>query len=113
MNATLKMKLAAGLFVPAVALAGSAFAQSDKAPTTTGATTPPATTGAAAGGSMTMADKEALFARLDTNNDGMLSAAEAQKDSKLAGKWKELDAANKGSISKAEFLSSPVHDKKM
>ena len=111
MNATLKMKLAAGLFVPAIALAGSAFAQ-DKAPTTTGATTPPATTGAAAGSSMTMADKEALFARLDTNNDGMLSAAEAQKDSKLAGKWKELDAANKGSISKADFLSSPVHDKK-
>ena len=109
MNASTKIKLAAGLFVPAIALAGAAFAQTDKAqPSTTGA----ATAGAAAG-AMGMADKEALFAKLDTNNDGVLSAAEAQKDSKLAGKWKELDAANKGSISKAEFLSSPVHDKKM
>ena len=109
MNPTLKMKLAAGLFVPAIALAGSVFAQSDKAPSATGATTPPATTGAAAGG---MADKEALFKRLDTNNDGVLSAAEAQKDDKVSGMWKQLDAANKGSISKAEFLASPAHDKK-
>ena len=110
MNSTLKMKLAAGLFVPAMAIAGSAFAQSDKAPSATGATTtPPATTGAPAGD---MADKEALFKRLDTNNDGVLSAAEAQKDSKVTGMWKQLDAANKGSISKAEFLASPAHDKK-
>lgn len=108
MNPTLKMKLAAGLFVPAIALAGSAFAQ-DKAPSATGATTPPATAGAPAGG---MADKEALFKRLDTNNDGMLSAAEAQKDEKVSGIWKQLDAANKGSISKADFLASPAHDKK-
>lgn len=109
MNPTLKMKLATGLFVPAIALAGVAFAQTDKAPSATGATTPPATTGAATGD---MADKEALFKRLDTNNDGVLSAAEAQKDSKVAGMWKQLDAANKGSISKADFLASPAHDKK-
>lgn len=110
MNATLKMKLAAGLFVPAVALAGAAFAQSDKSAPATGATTPATTTGAPASG-MGTADKEALFKRLDTNNDGVLSAAEAQKDSKIAGKWKDLDAANKGSISRADFVTSKAHDK--
>jgi hypothetical protein len=104
MRNSVKMKLAAGLFVPAVALAGAAFAQSDKAATGSSATTPATTTG--------MADKEALFKRLDTNNDGMLSAAEAQKDSKVAGAWKELDAANKGSISRADFVSSHAFDKK-
>jgi hypothetical protein len=103
MSNSVKMKLAAGLFVPAVALAGAAFAQSDKA--TTG--TPSATTGAPASG---MVDKEALFKRLDTNNDGMLSAAEAQKDSKVGAAWKDLDAGNKGSISKADFLAG--YDKK-
>ena len=108
MNASTKIKLAAGLFVPAIALAGAAFAQTDKAQA-------PGTTGApAAGAAATMgtADKEALFARLDTNNDGMLSAAEAQKDSKISSKWKDFDSANKGSISKADFLASPAHDKK-
>jgi Skp family chaperone for outer membrane proteins len=105
MSNSVKMKLAAGLFVPAVALAGTAFAQSDKA--TTG--TPSATTGAPAAGAG-MADKEALFKRLDTNNDGMLSAAEAQKDTKVHGAWKQLDASNKGSISKADFLAG--YDKK-
>ena len=105
MSNSVKIKLAAGLFVPAVALAGVAFAQSDKA--TTGQ--PAATTGtppAAAG----MVDKEALFKRLDTNNDGVLSAAEAQKDTKVAEKWKQLDASNKGSISKDDFLAG--YDKK-
>ena len=113
MNASLKMKLAAGLFVPAVALAGAAFAQSDKP--ASGATATPPTSGAtttAAPAEGAMADKEALFKRLDTNNDGMLSAAEAEKDAKVKGIWKQLDAGNKGSISRADFLASPAHDKK-
>jgi hypothetical protein len=40
----------------------------------------------------------------------MLSAAEAQKDTKVHGAWKQLDASNKGSISKADFLAG--YDKK-
>lgn len=112
MSNSLKIKLAAGLFVPAVALAGASFAQTDKANTEKAAapttSTAPTTTGATGGA---MADKEALFKRLDTNNDGMLSAEEAKKDSKIAAKWKDLDAANKGSVSKADFVSSKVHDK--
>ena len=120
MNASLKMKLAAGLFVPALAIAGSAYAQTSGVPSTgpdssKGITVQDATkqAGTPAAGSMTMADKEALFKRLDTNNDGVLSAAEAQKDDKVHGKWKQFDTANKGSISRADFLSSPAHDKSM
>lgn len=93
MTISVKMKLAAGLFVPAVALAGTAFAQS------------------AATGTTTQAAPEAVifvwdartFERLDTNNDGMLSTAEAQGDTTMKQHWSKLDSAGKGNVSRADF----------
>ena len=48
---------------------------------------------------------DAAFRRLDTNNDGMLSNAEAGKDTAVMGMWKQLDKDGNGSISRAEFVS--------
>ena len=45
------------------------------------------------------------FARLDTNHDGKLSAAEAAADPKVQGMWKKLDTNNDGVVSQAEFAA--------
>ena len=45
------------------------------------------------------------FARLDTNYDGKLSAAEAATDSKVKDMWKKFDANNDGTVSQAEFAA--------
>ncbi len=47
---------------------------------------------------------ESMFARLDTNGDGKLSTAEAAKDAKVMGMWKQMDKDNDGTVSKAEFM---------
>ncbi len=48
---------------------------------------------------------EALFDRLDANNDGMLSQAEAKKDRSVRRAWKNFDKSSKGTVSSDEFIS--------
>ena len=50
-------------------------------------------------------DSHGAFARLDTNHDGKLSAAEAAADPKVQAMWKKLDANNDGTVSEAEFAA--------
>jgi hypothetical protein len=90
------MKLVASLFVPAVAVLASApsFAAGDKS------------TSATTSGSTTMSkDSGATFDRLDTNKDGTLSTAEAQKDASVNSMWKQLDSDNDGKVSRTEFMA--------
>jgi hypothetical protein len=110
MTQTLKTKLMAAAFVPALALAASAtYAAGDyKSPSanTTGTTaTTPATTGSTQGSmkSGMTASADATFDRLDVNHDGKLSASEAAADPKVQGAWKKIDVNNKGAVSKTEF----------
>jgi len=67
------------------------------------------TAGAAPGmaGTTTAPASASLFDRLDTNRDGMLSTAEAQKDAKVQAAWKNLNPRSDGSVSRAEFMASP------
>ena len=125
MNA-FKTKLLVGLFVPALALAsGVASAVGDTKvtgqPATNGSTNtndkstaaPSATTNgstntndkstAAPSNTTGMSSSSTAFARLDTNHDRKLSAAEAAADPKVQGMWKKLDANNDGTVSQAEF----------
>ena len=43
------------------------------------------------------------FARLDTNHDGKLSAAEAAADPKVHSMWKTFKTSNDGTVSQVEF----------
>ena len=109
-----KSKLLVGLFVPALALAtGVASAAGDTSKVTgqsatSGSTNTndksTATTNTTTGMSSS-ATAGGTFARLDTNHDGKLSAAEAAADTKAKGMWKKLDANNDGTVSQAEFAA--------
>lgn len=109
MMQSLKTKLVAAVFIPALALAaGATYAMGDKtnpSANATGTTTTPSTTGSMQGSmkSGTVASADATFDRLDANHDGKLSAAEAAADPKVQGAWKKIDVNNKGSVSKSEF----------
>jgi hypothetical protein len=110
MTQTLKTKLIAAAFVPALAVAASAtYAAGDyKNPSAnaTGTTaTTPATTSSTQGSmkSETATSADATFDRLDANHDGKLSTKEAAMDPKVQGAWKKIDVNNKGAVSKAEF----------
>jgi hypothetical protein len=113
MNA-FKTKLLVGLFVPALALAtGVASAAGDTSKVTGQAATSGSTntndkSTAATSNTTGMSSKSpasGAFARLDTNHDGKLSAAEAAADPKVQGMWKKLDANNDGTVSEAEFAA--------
>jgi hypothetical protein len=110
MRHSFRMKLLAGVFVPALAFAaGSAYATGgDKMKGDTSAnatTTSPATSSGAMDNGMKSgtASADAKFARLDTNHDGKLSSSEVAADTKVRGMWKNLDANNDGTVTKAEF----------
>ena len=60
----------------------------------------------------TAAGAGTVFADLDSNKDGMLSAAEAGKDSKVMGMWKQLDKDGDGAVSRAEFMTKQTAIKK-
>lgn len=47
----------------------------------------------------------ALFARLDNNNDGFLSQAEAKANSGVQATWTKLDQDKDGKVSRAEFTA--------
>ena len=126
----LKTKLIAGLFVPALALAGAAFANdtskmtgdksaagtagatsttANTANPSTSTTTNPATsttspsTSTSAGTKSTMSTD--AFARLDTNHDGKLSAADAPAAPNVQAMCKKLAANHDGTVSEAEFAA--------
>ena len=110
MRQAFKMKLLAGLFVPALALAaGAAYATgTDKMKGDASAnatTTTPATPSSSMDNGMKSgtSSADARFARLDTNHDGKLSSSEVAADTKVHGMWKTLDANNDGTVSKSEF----------
>ena len=44
-----------------------------------------------------------VFDKLDKNQDGVLSAAEASNSSSLSNKWTEIDADGSGAIDRVEF----------
>ena len=99
MNA-FRTKLLVGLFVPALAMAtGVAAAAGDTSKVTAQSATSNTT------GTSSSSTAGAAFARLDTNHDGKLSAAEAAADPKVQGMWKKLDANNDGTVSEAEFAA--------
>ena len=106
MTPTFKMKLAAGLFVPTIALAGAASAQTDKARMDSKATMDnKAATGTThatpANANFTWDGK--TFDRLDTNRDGMLSRDEVQGDMTMREHWTKLDREGKGNVSRVQF----------
>ena len=114
MRHSFRMKLLAGVFVPAVALAaGTAYGMgTDKmkgdasanttatAPATPSSATPSTTTN---NGMSRTSGADATFARLDTNHDGKLTSTEVAGDTKVHGMWKKLDANGDGTVSKSEF----------
>ena len=51
------------------------------------------------------ASDSAVFAKLDTDTDGRISAIEASNDSKVASGFTQADADKDGYLSKAEFAS--------
>jgi len=111
---TFKTKLLVGLFVPALALgAGVASAAGDTSKVTGQAATSGSTntndkSGAASTNTTGMSSSSTAsgaFARLDTNHDGKLSAAEAAADPKVHAMWKKLDTNNDGTVSQAEFTA--------
>ena len=112
MRQAFKMKLLAGLFVPALAFAaGSAYAtgtdkmKGDAANATTTTPATPATPSSSMNNGMKSgtSSADAKFARLDTNHDGKLSSSEVAADTKVHGMWKTLDTNNDGTVSKSEF----------
>ena len=111
MRPSFKMKLVAGLFVPALALgAGASFGNDTNKmkgnqPAATNTTTPPAASSSnmSNSGATGTSSADSTFARLDTNHDGKLSASEAKADPKVERLWKTLDSSNRGSVTKSEF----------
>ena len=109
MRQSFKTKLVAGLFVPALALAGASYATDTNKmkgdQPAANATTPPAASSNSVNNSAPSATSsaDAMFARLDTNHDGKLSAFEAKADPKVERIWKTLDPNNQGSVTKAQF----------
>jgi hypothetical protein len=119
---TIRNLLLATLFVPALATAADAVTTGDTnkvtgqvggtnkvtgQPMTNGSTntndknsTTTGDTGQRSGKSSAAGD---AFARLDTNRDGKLSAAEAAADPKVHGMWKKFKTSNDGTVSQAEF----------
>ena len=53
-----------------------------------------------------VATPAALFARLDNNNDGSLSQAEAKANSGVHAAWTKLDQDKDGKVSRAEFTAN-------
>lgn len=49
---------------------------------------------------------DAMFRRIDSNNDGVLSADEARKDTSVNAAWKKMDADNNGRVTRTEFDSA-------
>lgn len=110
MRQPLKMKLLAGLFVPALAFtAGAAYATGTdkmKGDASANATTTTPTTSSRSmnnGMKSGTSSADARFARLDTNHDGKLSSSEVAADPKVRAMWKTLDANNDGVVSQSEF----------
>ena len=108
MNA-FRTKLLVGLFVPALALgtsvasaAGDTKVMGQSATSGSTNTNDKSTATTSTGKSSTASS---AFARLDTNHDGKLSAAEAAADPKVQSMWKKLDANNDGTVSEAEFAA--------
>ena len=108
MNA-FRTKLLVGLFVPALALGTSvASAAGDTKVMGQSATSGSTNTNDKSSnttGTSSSSTAGAAFARLDTNHDGKLSAAEAAADPKVQSMWKKLDANNDGTVSEAEFAA--------
>lgn len=70
----------------------------------TPATAPPATTAPAATGAGASAeDSAAAFKRVDANNDGKISRAEAQASPAMAQRFDQIDADADGMITRAEY----------
>lgn len=46
---------------------------------------------------------DALFVKLDTNRDGVLSSDEAKADNSIQANWKKIDADGNGRVSRSEF----------
>ena len=80
--------------------------------TTNGSTNTNAKNGATTGDTAQRSGKNSAagdaFARLDTNHDGKLSAAEAAADPKVHGMWKKFKMSNDGTVSQAEFDAHEV-----
>lgn len=60
------------------------------------------------GGAKLTAEQKELKAILDTNNDGVISQAEAQRHPELAARFHELDRNNDGLLERAEFARFEV-----
>ena len=56
--------------------------------------------------SKTVQRSDNAFAKLDTNNDGKLSTAEAGKDNKVKAMWKQMDKDGDGTITRSEFMNT-------
>jgi hypothetical protein len=59
-------------------------------------------------GPPTADDDAAVFRRLDRNNDGRVTKAEAQADPEVARRFAELDTDNSGKLEQAEFARFEV-----
>lgn len=59
----------------------------------------------AAGGALAADNKDDPgYNKLDANEDGKVTRAEAAKDKDLAARWKDADRDNDGTLSRAEYL---------
>lgn len=71
--------------------------------------TPAAPTIAPGPAASTSPDQDkASLERLDGNNDGRITKAEAQKDPELARRFRELDTDNSGKLERGEFARFEV-----
>ena len=114
---TIRNLLLATLFVPALATAADATPTGDTnkgtgQAMTNGSTNTNDKNGATTGDTAQRSGKNSAaggaFARLDTNHDGKLSAAEAAADPKVHGMWKKFKMSNDGTVSQAEFDAHEV-----
>lgn len=94
-----KTLFATGLTALAVLTAGVAMAQTDTARPDRNADVTRA---------QLVAQLDARFAKLDTDRDGKITAAEqkAVRDARLAERFKRLDSDGNGSISQSEFAAA-------
>lgn len=92
------------VFVPA-ATTGAAARTAGASGTTGMGTTGAASTAGTAAPTRAAAttDIDAVFILLDTDKDNSLTAAEAQKDNKVQGMWKQLDRNSDGKVTRDEF----------